>query len=293
MKYPDVRKLYKYRSLRVVRGTRSVRDKKLIESISSRAIWIPNPENFNDPFDCNVRPISLVHIFEKRHSKVLNSLFNNPEQYAKKIALKMRKQFDIDYKNTLAIVSQIANLQKEVNYEEYSRGEIMNGLWEQVKAKIRSLGVLSLSEIPDHPLLWSHYADQHRGFCIEFERIKNNKLGDPKSTFPVRYSNKYPHIAMDELFFHNSSDSALDHTFIGSILLTKSEFWSYESEWRMIGVGNNILTHYPGKVLAIIFGLRMPIADRNFLKKLYGQDVQFKETLLSEDQFLLTIRDVE
>jgi len=293
MKYPDVRKLYKYRSLRVVRGTRSVRNKKLIESILSQAIWMPNPESFNDPFDCNVRPISLGHIFEERHSKEIDELLKYPEQYARKVVQQKRRKSTIDYETTLEIISAITKLNNENDFEGYSRDNLMNQLWEQVKAKIGTLGVLSLSEIPDHPLLWSHYADQHQGFCIEFERTKNNKLGDPKSTFPVRYSNKYPRITMDELFLQIPNDSELDHTFIGSVLLTKSECWSYESEWRMIGIGNNILTRYPGKISAIIFGLRMPLADRNFLKTLYGQNVQFKETLPSEDQFSLTIRDIE
>ncbi|MGM3299107.1 DUF2971 domain-containing protein, partial [Bacillus cereus group sp. BC229] len=33
--------------------------------------------------------------------------------------------------------------------------------------------------------MWSHYADQHQGFCVEFNRDKNNSLGSRK-TLPVR-----------------------------------------------------------------------------------------------------------
>ena len=33
----------------------------------------------------------------------------------------------------------------------------------------KSIGMLSLSEVHDSHLLWSHYASAHRGFVIEFD----------------------------------------------------------------------------------------------------------------------------
>jgi hypothetical protein len=33
----------------------------------------------------------------------------------------------------------------------------------------RNFGVLSVSEVPTSPLMWSHYADGGRGFLIEFD----------------------------------------------------------------------------------------------------------------------------
>ncbi|KNE87154.1 hypothetical protein PSTG_19467, partial [Puccinia striiformis f. sp. tritici PST-78] len=33
----------------------------------------------------------------------------------------------------------------------------------------KSIGIFCLSEKPDSELMWSHYADSHQGFVIEFE----------------------------------------------------------------------------------------------------------------------------
>ena len=50
---------------------------------------------------------------------------------------------------------------------------------------------LCLSENNSSVLMWSHYADNHKGICIEydFESIKNNKL-IYYSLFPVNYTAK-------------------------------------------------------------------------------------------------------
>ncbi len=31
------------------------------------------------------------------------------------------------------------------------------------------IGILSLSEFPDHELIWTHYADTHRGLVLCFD----------------------------------------------------------------------------------------------------------------------------
>lgn len=78
------------------------------------------------------------------------------------------------------------------------------------------IGVVSFTEAIDNLLMWSHYANSHRGMAVGF---------DPKHEFfesldRVRYTtqrpdlhNEFPNINAPELFF-------------------KSDQWSYEKEWR-------------------------------------------------------------
>jgi hypothetical protein len=49
---------------------------------------------------------------------------------------------------------------------------------EEAKKAIKELGVVCLSEINNDILMWSHYADGHTGFCIEFERSEINPTGN-------------------------------------------------------------------------------------------------------------------
>lgn len=111
----------------------------------------------------------------------------------------------------------------------------------------RDVGILSLSEVPDHILMWSHYADCHRGLCLEFST---------DSTFfkraePIRYSQEFP---VFDYFETNADERAR------MIALTKADFWSYEKEWRIVdtdaGPG---IQRYPAKALRrVIFGSETP-----------------------------------
>ncbi|MGQ3170535.1 MAG: DUF2971 domain-containing protein [Methylophilus sp.] len=296
MRYPTVKNLYKYRSLRTRRGSKSVRDSRLVSAISDEAIWISKPNAFNDPFDCNLRPLTLGLVFEKRLADHFANVEANVADYAKLLSDNVDAVDSLSQETIEKVLNTIlSNDAHRDLFRKWGAEEVFDSLWGQFKNKIESLGILCLSEHPDNPLLWAHYADEHRGFCIEFERSDKNMLGDGKYTYPVKYSNKYPEITMSDLFEFNNIDQgngkSLEETCVGSVLLTKSEHWAYENEWRLIGEGNNMLTDYPGKITSIIFGLRMPEKDRKFLKKLYGKDIIYRQAVMQKGMFSILIDD--
>ena len=77
--------------------------------------------------------------------------------------------------------------------------------------------IYCLTPIPDSTLMWSHYADHHRGICLEFDK-DSDLIG---MSLQVRYRDTYP-----ELLPQNRDVLAL--------VLTKSSDWSYEQEFRII-----------------------------------------------------------
>ena len=80
-------------------------------------------------------------------------------------------------------------------------------------------------------LMWSHYADSHTGFCIEydFNNIKwENLLVYP---LPVLYSKERPLIPY-YIWGGKDIEKVKKELMIG--LLTKDIVWSYENEWRYI-----------------------------------------------------------
>ncbi|MBA4135626.1 MAG: hypothetical protein C0525_12950 [Flavobacterium sp.] len=73
-------------------------------------------------------------------------------------------------------------------------------------------------------LMWSHYSDGHKGFCIEYD-FKNNS----DVTYymePVFYSDKVfditPYLGINSKRFA-----------IKIAAITKAEDWKYEQEWRL------------------------------------------------------------
>jgi hypothetical protein len=68
--------------------------------------------------------------------------------------------------------------------------------------------------------MWSHYADNHRGICLEFDA--NSELF--RSCRRVAYRSKYPVMRPQTLLQGNFEQA----------LLTKSNDWKYEDEYRII-----------------------------------------------------------
>jgi len=87
-------------------------------------------------------------------------------------------------------------------------------------------------------LMWSHYADSHKGFCIEYDFSGQDKSIFTKLPFPVYYSNSRPQIPW-EYAIDNSPSSiarASEHLMLG--MLAKDSAWEYENEWRIL-IGTN------------------------------------------------------
>ena len=65
--------------------------------------------------------------------------------------------------------------------------------------------------------MWGHYADHHRGVCLEF----NARTRDFSSATEVNYNANYPTYRLD-------ADKDLSPFF------TKSADWAYEEEYRLV-----------------------------------------------------------
>ncbi len=85
-------------------------------------------------------------------------------------------------------------------------------------------GVFCLSAISDNLLMWSHYADSHKGICVGFNPQKLIDSICPTWVAPIQYSFEYPKI------------SILEHPeqILEILLFNKSIDWHYEKEIRYV-----------------------------------------------------------
>lgn len=81
-------------------------------------------------------------------------------------------------------------------------------------------GLLCFSKKWRNPVLWSHYADRHRGLCLGFD-VSDDLLME------VTYTEE--RLAPDGLL---SSNQSVQDTEMKKLLTTKFSHWSYEEEWR-------------------------------------------------------------
>jgi hypothetical protein len=128
-------------------------EKWLTATLRDKTIHCSDPAQLNDPWDC--RPCFDDRSFETQ------------------------KQID-DFANYLhTITSQPIHLihQCLVDAGIY-RGpaavqKILFGLYDSGVSYISKYRIYCLTPCPRSILMWSHYADNHRGICLEF-RVRNN-----------------------------------------------------------------------------------------------------------------------
>lgn len=87
--------------------------------------------------------------------------------------------------------------------------------------------ILCLSKNNDNILMWGHYAYNHKGFVIGFDR--NYRFF--KGAFKVYYSDSIPKLGDGILYdFLIQKNETLEE--LRKIFLTKSKLWEYENEYR-------------------------------------------------------------
>lgn len=264
--YPEITKLYKYQSYNI----------NSISSLINKVIWAAKPTTFNDPFDCAV---SLIPELERK--SLLKLLISHLENKNKK---------DKKTEAMIELLNKALNDPDKYFEDLQEYNELVESLRNINEEAIKHIGVISLSALDDNMLMWSHYADQHQGFCVEFNRDKHNSLGS-KKTLPVRYTHKLPKFRLEDLL---GSASKERQEILHSMVLSKALDWSYEQEWRYLNECGNVLVNLNSKITGIIFGARMPQIHRDTLIEVvnkYHTNVSFKEVRLKSDGFGLEVID--
>ena len=91
----------------------------------------------------------------------------------------------------------------------------------------------------NNALMWAHYSNKHKGFCVEFDLNKTKIKNFLINLHPVIYSKKralIPSSIFDLTDINNIKISKSVESTVDLIceLLTKSDVWKYEDEWRLL-----------------------------------------------------------
>ena len=197
--------LYKYVSLSA-NGNSEI-DNLKINTLSNNQLYLASPLEFNDPYDCELN----IDISEQLQVFAKSMIENEIKKYAVNRATK--RQYEKG-KNKLS---------KEVENDIIKLKIELQDDWEKLKKEI---AVCCLSEYRNSILMWSHYANSYRGFCIGYdfsemiEMYKGNIL-------PVLYTDELTSI-QKYLNIKNKYTAGVHAT------VSKSTVWKYENEWRII-----------------------------------------------------------
>jgi hypothetical protein len=259
-------------------------DPARLDVIENGCIRLTQPIDFNDPFE--FKPVistvatkeEFEDIFEQTISEhAEDALSKCPPEHrhliSKEQVIEMSRKLFID--NQEAVGSYLRKTAKQVSEIYHNKSNEL-------------IGVLCLTEKRDNLLMWSHYADSHKGFCIKFDTSHNffNKKRTEQDEFyhlrKVEYFENRPNKTMSEM-------SGVD------LLLHKSDVWSYEKEWRFCGVlhdsdekiecepVNIHLFKYPKEVIKeIILGVNSSDSLELEIKSIISQNQELSHVKLSK-----------
>lgn len=161
--------------------------------------------------------------------------------------------------------------------------EIENAFSQELNKILDSYVFYSISANPKSNLMWSHYADSHKGFCIEFKKEHLNAS-------PINYSASIAELGLMYCMDVPKNDAKIGLA-IQKALLVKLNEWKYEREYRvfpnnelrnrhLLSNGQIALIPYePDWVESIIFGCRMPKDIQQYIIDKYPHKAKFKRAI--------------
>ncbi len=242
-----------------------------LANLKQASIWFSAPINFNDPYDC---ALSIVDPDKLTDSDVKRAL----DYFVQRQPMSPKLKADMcpDGVPTPAFREELVNSVRRV-YDE------------RRTIQLEQRGVACFSEHCMDITMWSHYADGHRGFCLEFD---TSRLPFTEAR-QVCYSESVPSINPVDVLVEDHSN-AEDDELLWAFVLTKAQCWSYEREWRLMHAEASKLYGYGDHALTgVYFGTAMPDAHKEIIcLVMRDAPIQFHEVLRDDRSFSLHSRAV-
>lgn len=267
-----------------------------LEALENNTVFLQHPSLFDDPYDCTI----LVDEQEFARHRLsyyarLCGVKVSPEWDYSKIGyefacylyqgLKTGKTLyelfpkSLHHDDLFEKQTEVFVLALQVGLNEFQSSE---DLWSQVFYKvihqeyidlhrnlIQKFRVACFTESPYSMLMWAHYANNHKGFCIEYDIPPYTKEHQQiyHNLMPVIYSDE--RISILEQCICSLQQPGLTATILWDVykygLLMKSTEWKYQNEWRLISYDNLLAIDYNCKffkIKKIYLGNKMDVKTR-------------------------------
>lgn len=243
---------------------RAFNEDRLSDILLNSRLYLASPSTFNDPFE--MRPVVT---------------FDGPPS---------RKRDALD-KRIRALEPRLGGVKRRERVDALMSDQslLLKTMRDSLRKNFDDSGVASFADDPTDNLMWSHYAGQHTGVCIQFEIA-----GSPSrllAAVSVKYRDRYPKINWIE-------DTAAQ---LREIVFTKSLHWQYERERRIFcpGCAGTTYSFDPKACTAVTVGCRTKEHVVDFLRRCNDARARrgwptFKlfRAVCSEERFLLRIHPI-
>jgi hypothetical protein len=227
--------------------------KRDIECLTSNTFWSPTINNLNDPCEGFVDSEEI-----KSQVKVFAKIMS-----ANQISKETKKHINILFEAIEGIIDR--------------------------KNKV---GIYSLSKNRTNDLLWSYYADGHKGFCIEYDLDNLTELipKNLKHIIPIVYSKTPPKLDLIDISKLKENGGL---NIIQKILGYKSIKWSHEEELRIITDSTGSNNHNNNAIKSISFGSRIDSNEKEkIIKSLSERDIKFYQMVIDKNNYSLKAQEL-
>lgn len=311
---------YKYLNLQIKEDSKGNNKIYTIENLANNQLYFSDPTTFNDPFDCKFsldhtgtreQWINFYKLIGYNHEEAVK--FFNKNLKTKVLTKESDQLYSYDYIKHLKLNIERGLLKKEnnlvYNLDEGSRKQIGNDMNDYLRTEgLPKVSCFSGTE--RSILMWSRYADYHKGICLKFKSYKhmfklnesiwgdfliNNDFVQPDKEYYLLDLYVTKNKSFPSVFYniHYKDEPPRPINIFGKdkkffkFLTTKYTDWKYEDEYRLIDhyiLENNLLNYRKEDLEGVIFGLKINYKDaklvydtikQNYLDK--GINVNFYE----------------
>lgn len=208
--------------------------KYAMNNLIEKNLFCASPDTFNDPYEC-----------------ALQANFYSSIEFDDLFA---QAAVELDSLQFEALKSVV-----ESRYEKMS-----NEVSASFRTKMMGIyKICSLSERIDSILMWSHYAEDHKGFAMEYDfhgLPRKDML--VQSLWPVLYDPEM--LDISHLIAREDRPDNFNNLFGIAAAIQKTQDWQYEKEWRLI-IHSPAPLNVPAPLKAVYIGARAAHKDRDAL----------------------------
>lgn len=267
---------------------------RLASVIIENKLYFCSPDDFNDPFDSKIQ-----FTYQGCTDDELRFVYRDftAKSYPRWSPEAVHREVETKIKSGTYMLPK-------------SQDAFRNHAKSVLQQDIDKFGLLCLSEERDDILMWAHYADDHKGVCLEFDKEVMEKHFRCRK---VLYGQPFPRLIE---FYRNFLAASEQEGQTGSeaneateksgrfIFCRKSAHWCYEREWRIIisrqeieSQNNDRSFPYPGGMLTgIILGCNTDEAELTIIDRLlFGRSERPKlyKARTNNDEFKLDIEEFD
>jgi len=184
-------------------------------------------------------------------------------------------------------------LQKAYTHKRiWDNGKIIDLYRKSIKILIEKIGVFSMSSDYKDIIMWSHYANEHKGLVFELDKNEctsffEQKIIGKRTLSNITYENNYELLS----YFNDIEREAK------TLLTYKYKSWEYEKEYRIIDFQSKGLKKFDKKLIKrIFFGAKSDILNIKKTIQLCDSNgfkhVEFKKARIISGKFALDFYDI-